>query len=310
MKKMIRLTYFTPTYNREKLLPNLYNSLQNQTNKDFIWLIVDDGSTDGTEKLVKSWIKENKIKIDYHKKENGGKNTAIDYSNKVCKTEFIACVDSDDTLTLDATEVLYQKFDLVSNRDSFIGLVGRRKLLNRKRSEEKEVWKNCEIYFYELAEKYNFYSDTFLIFKTDILKNFEFPKIPDEKFITESVLYQQFSYDYKMVTFEEELYEAEYMEDGYTQMGLNLFIKNPKGYLYSLKQNAFIAIKYKKSFKKKIGSLARYFSFKRAMKISKFKIDDYKINWFYMFCGFVASFLLNKEYKEAVKQYKKQKANT
>ena len=72
-KKQIRLTYFTPTYNREKLLPNLYSSLLRQTDKNFIWLIIDDGSKDETEALVSLWQKENKIQIEYIKKEKGNK---------------------------------------------------------------------------------------------------------------------------------------------------------------------------------------------------------------------------------------------
>ena len=46
------ITIFTPTYNRKKTLPKLYKSLKNQNDKDFEWLIVDDGSSDGTDKLI------------------------------------------------------------------------------------------------------------------------------------------------------------------------------------------------------------------------------------------------------------------
>ena len=67
------ITVFTPTYNRAYKLPDLYNSLCEQTCSQFEWLIVDDGSTDGTEKLVNMWLKEDKIKIIYIKQENGGK---------------------------------------------------------------------------------------------------------------------------------------------------------------------------------------------------------------------------------------------
>ena len=83
------LTYFTPTYNRAHLLPQLYRSLCEQTKKDFIWLIVDDGSSDNTKELVEKWIEEGLVEIQYEFKQNGGKHTAIEYSNEVCKTEFI-----------------------------------------------------------------------------------------------------------------------------------------------------------------------------------------------------------------------------
>ena len=68
---MKTLTIFTPTYNRADILNKAYESLKRQTNKDFIWLVVDDGSIDNTEEIVKGWIYENLIEIKYIKKENG-----------------------------------------------------------------------------------------------------------------------------------------------------------------------------------------------------------------------------------------------
>ena len=141
----IKLTYFTPTYNREKLLPNLYKSLLAQSNKNFIWLIVDDGSKDNTETLVNGWKKENKIKIEYVKKENGGKHTAIELSNQICTTEFITCVDSDDTLTPDATKILYSKFNLCSG-DDIVGLLGPKTVVNAKYKIDWQI-ENENIYF-------------------------------------------------------------------------------------------------------------------------------------------------------------------
>lgn len=60
-KKLV--TIFTPAYNRAYIIGSLYHSLLNQTNPDFEWLIVDDGSTDNTRKLVDSFIQEARISI-------------------------------------------------------------------------------------------------------------------------------------------------------------------------------------------------------------------------------------------------------
>ena len=57
---MKKLTVFTPTYNRAYILSKCYDSLVKQTNNDFIWMIVDDGSTDNTKELIDSYIKEKK----------------------------------------------------------------------------------------------------------------------------------------------------------------------------------------------------------------------------------------------------------
>ena len=67
----IKITIFTPTYNRAYIIENLYNSLKRQTNKNFEWLVVDDGSTDNTEELFNKWMsEENDFPIRYYKKEN------------------------------------------------------------------------------------------------------------------------------------------------------------------------------------------------------------------------------------------------
>ena len=63
-----------------------------------MWLIVDDGSTDNTKQLVESFINENKITINYHWKQNGGKHTAHNVGLELCDTELFVCVDSDDSL--------------------------------------------------------------------------------------------------------------------------------------------------------------------------------------------------------------------
>ena len=59
MEARPRITVFTPAYNRAHTLPRTYESLKKQSNKNFIWLIIDDGSTDNTKELVEQWIHEN-----------------------------------------------------------------------------------------------------------------------------------------------------------------------------------------------------------------------------------------------------------
>lgn len=95
----MQITIFTPTYNRANLLPRLYNSLLRQSKKNFEWLVVDDGSTDDTGELFKSWIKENQIVIRYYSVPNGGKQRAINLALKLTSSEAFFIVDSDDYIT-------------------------------------------------------------------------------------------------------------------------------------------------------------------------------------------------------------------
>ena len=97
---MKTITIFTPTYNRAYLLPQLYNSLIEQTNKDFIWLVIDDGSNDNTKELIKNWQQKNKISIQYIYQENQGMHGAHNTAYKNIDTELNTCIDSDDYMPM------------------------------------------------------------------------------------------------------------------------------------------------------------------------------------------------------------------
>lgn len=83
---MNKITIFTPTYNRAGILPRLYISLKKQTNQQFVWLVIDDGSTDETESLVRRWKKEGNIDIQYIKQENKGKSMSHNKATQMTAT--------------------------------------------------------------------------------------------------------------------------------------------------------------------------------------------------------------------------------
>ena len=98
------LTVFTPTYNRAHTLGRTYESLCRQTCRDFVWLIVDDGSSDGTDRLVASWQAEERIPITYVRQENQGMHGAHNTAYRHITTELNTCIDSDDWMPDDAVE--------------------------------------------------------------------------------------------------------------------------------------------------------------------------------------------------------------
>ena len=102
------ITILTPTYNREKTLQRVYESLLAQTNKDFEWVIVDDGSTDNTKALIESFIAEDKISIKFFFKTNGGKHTALNVGTQAAKGELLLVLDSDDYLLDNAILTSYE----------------------------------------------------------------------------------------------------------------------------------------------------------------------------------------------------------
>ena len=98
------LTVFTPTFNRRHTLPRTYESLLRQSCKDFIWLIVDDGSSDGTGGMVAEWINDGKMDIKYIYQDNQGMHGAHNTAYRNIETELNVCIDSDDYMPEDAVE--------------------------------------------------------------------------------------------------------------------------------------------------------------------------------------------------------------
>ena len=121
---MKTLTIFTPSYNRAYCLHKCYESLCRQSNKDFDWLIVDDGSTDNTKELVDKWCtKDNGFSIRYIYKNNGGLHTAYNTAIENIETELSMCIDSDDYVPDDGVEKIL-KFWNEYGSDEYAGIVG------------------------------------------------------------------------------------------------------------------------------------------------------------------------------------------
>ena len=120
---MKTLTVFTPTYNRAHTLRRLYQSLCAQTCQDFDWLVIDDGSTDGTAALVQGFIDEGRIPIRYVYKENGGLYTGYNVAYATIETELNVCIDSDDTMPENAVERILTLWK-EKGADRYCGLLG------------------------------------------------------------------------------------------------------------------------------------------------------------------------------------------
>lgn len=119
---MKTLTVFTPAYNRADLLPRCYESMQRQTCKDFVWMIVDDGSTDNTKDLVNKWQKnEKEFEILYYYKKNGGLHTTYNLAIEKMNTELAICIDSDDYMPDDAVKTIID-FWQKNGSDKYAGI--------------------------------------------------------------------------------------------------------------------------------------------------------------------------------------------
>lgn len=250
---MNKLTIFTPTYNRAHTLGKLYDSLVNQTNKDFVWLVVDDGSTDNTKVLIDEFMKKNKIEIRYYYQENSGKAMAHNLGVEKTKTELFTCVDSDDYLTNNAVNRI---IDTWKNINKEIGIAAKRISPNGEAITKMKHVRNKSMTLKEAGDKGVMKGDTFLIYKTEEIQKFKFPKFKGEKFVPETYLYDQLDQQGNMYLLDEGLYVSEYLEDGYTRNFNKIIVDNPNGYLAYFMQK----IRMEKSIKNLYFDLVRIIS--------------------------------------------------
>ena len=253
----MKFTVFTPTFNRKELLEKLYKSLQKQTFKDFEWLIVDDGSTDGTKEKVEEFLSEKKLEIKYYFKENGGKQRAYNFATEKANGELFICLDSDDEYVENGLEIILKYWKKYEKNSDIAGMgylstYPNREIIGSSFPEKEMISTQFEIY-----NKYGVKGDKGIMFRTEIIKKYKFPVFEDEKFITEAVVYNRICEKYKMVYVNKKIEIKEYQEDGLTAKYNNLLLRNPKGQaLYHNEINS-----QKLTFKQKILNNAVYYKF-------------------------------------------------
>ncbi|ATD54284.1 glycosyltransferase family 2 protein [Clostridium chauvoei] len=234
----MKVTIFTPTYNRKNKLYRLYESLLKQTSREFIWLVVDDGSNDGTKELIEKFKLDKKIEIIYHFQENSGKHIAHNKGVELCKTELFFCVDSDDYIIPNAIEFILKN---ASNLNSCIGIVALRGYsINNVMGNYFKAGINRAT----LSDLYNLYGkkgETALIFRTKYLKENYFIKFEGEKFLSEEILYNKLDNIGALYIINRVIYIMEYLEDGLTKNYKKLWKQSPRGVLELLNS------RYKKS---------------------------------------------------------------
>lgn len=237
------ITVLTPTYNRKYILNNAYNSLLAQTDHDFEWLVIDDGSNDDTEGLIKSYIKEEKINIRYFYKKNGGKHTALNMGIKKAKGSMLIILDSDDILTKNAIELIktyekkYKDYKNICGF-SFLKTFPNGKKIGRE-YQEKEIIDN----YINFRHNRNITGDMAEVFWTKILKNYQFPVFKDENFLSEAIVWNKIALKYDTVYIHKGIYIADYIEDGLSKNFFKLVYKNPIG--ASENANMFLNKKFK-----------------------------------------------------------------
>ena len=209
---MKTLTVFTPTYNRAHTLARTYKSLCNQTCNDFEWLVIDDGSVDNTEELVKGWIVEGRISIRYIKKENGGLHTGYTMAIANMETELNVCIDSDDFMPDNGVEIIVTTWKNECRGKNLAGIIGLDYLLDG--TPNGGMFANEGIYhIYEIRGFHR--GDDKKVCRTDLLKALKpMPVFEGEKNFNPIYYYIQVDAQYKFQVINKNLCFIDYQPDG------------------------------------------------------------------------------------------------
>jgi glycosyltransferase involved in cell wall biosynthesis len=232
---MKQLTVFTPTYNRAYCLQKCYESLKRQTDKNFSWLIIDDGSTDGTNELAAQWKKEDAIEIIYHWQENQGMHGAHNTAYKMINTELNVCIDSDDYMPDDAVEKILDFWNEhgSSKVSGIVGLDAYHKGGIIGTALPENIGSST---LFDLYNKYGVTGDKKLVYRTELTKQYTYPNFHKEKYVGLAYKYFMLDQDYKMLLMNEVICKVEYLSDGSSLNMLNQYRKNPKGFAFYRKE--------------------------------------------------------------------------
>lgn len=227
------VSVFTATYNRLAYLPRLYESLQKQTNRNFEWIIYDDGSDDGTEEYFRRLLAIHKddFPIQYLKGNHRGKHVGINCGVKVAKGRLFFCVDSDDYLTEDAIDKLVQMEDSLSEKEkvTFAGVSGDCLIVDGVDKSDYGEARYIDCLNWE-RDKKGIVGDKAEALYTQVMKRYPFPVFPNEIFCIESVVWNRIARDEQKIRyFPDKICVCQYLEGGLTARIPKIFSENLKG---------------------------------------------------------------------------------
>lgn len=277
----MKVTVLTPTYNRKYIINRLYESLKHQTFRNFEWLVIDDGSTDGTEELMQQYIDEKNFPIRYFRQKNGGKHRALNTGISMINNEITFIVDTDDYLLDTAIEeisMVYEKYkdDSTVCGYSFLRCYPELKVNGMSFNQDEYVsdYISCRL-------NEGIQGDKAEAYLTQCLKEFPFLEIEGEKFLFEDYVWIQMAEKYKTVHMNKPIYVGDYLEDGLTKNICKMKYENPIGMM----ERSLVMGSKKCNFKNRCKASIMYIAYGRIAKKNYLELyRRSKEKWLFMLC--------------------------
>ena len=234
----MKISILTATYNRAHDLERLYTSLviNSNSNIEYEWLIMDDGSTDKTKLIIDNFIKQNIIKIEYHYQENQGKMSAINNLMKFVTGDVIIECDSDDYFITGAFDIINKNIDKLLSDETVYALAFLKKNESGKIDGTEFIEDNHRSDMFSLYYKEKMTGEKILVYKTEIRKKYKHILEADEKFVTEFRMYNKIDADYDVICINEAIIIGDYKNDGYVKNKKRVFELAPLGFYEYFKE--------------------------------------------------------------------------
>jgi glycosyltransferase involved in cell wall biosynthesis len=281
------ISVFTPTYNRAPLLKIVYESLVLQNNSNFEWLIVDDGSTDGTEELINTYKTEAMFQIIYYKQANKGKHFAHNKGVQMAKGDLFLILDSDDSLPQHAIQQILEKYESIINNPQLGGVAGRRNYSDGT-IVGGGVFDDLISNSLDIRYVHKVTGDLVEVFRTAILKEFPFPEIENEKFCPEALVWNRIAQTYDLLFFNAGIYTTEYLSNGLSAKIVQIRMESPIATMMCYSELE----KYKIPMNQKLKANINFWRFSFNTKKYSFFQNIQKVNYFLSLIGYPLGFFM------------------
>ncbi len=237
MKNKPLLSIVTPTYNRGALLGKCFASLLAQTDPDFEWILVDDGSTDDTQNVVRGFLEQERpFPMHFLTQENGGKHTALNAAHPHIRGSYVLILDSDDTLTPDAVAQVRRGVAAYMHLPQ-VGMLTFLKGAGEASPNCYAADEGVPVDIMRYRRTCIRSSDCCEVIPAELFLKYPFPVFPGERFLSEGALWNRISFTHKCVYINRVIYLCEYLEGGLSKSGKPLRIRNPLGGMYTADLN-------------------------------------------------------------------------